>query len=441
MAILDKIDCPAHLKGLPHADLEKLASEIRERLIQTVSLNGGHLASSLGVVELTIALHRVFTSPEDKIVWDVGHQCYAHKLLTGRRENFATLRQYGGLSGFTVRTESPHDPFGAGHAGTSVSAALGMALARDLNNSNYRVVAVIGDGSLGTGMALEAVNHAGHLGTKLIVVLNDNGMSISPSVGAVSKLLNQVRFDPRYEFAKKEARKTVTRLPFGELAWALSKRIKSRFESVLLPNAFWEQLGFTYLGPVDGHNIKLLCDTLKKIKNIKEPKLLHIITKKGKGYKPAEDNPVVFHGVGPFNKETGEIIKNGKSTYSNIFSSTLTDFAKKDKKIVAIVAAMVEGTDLSNFRKLYPDRFFDVGIAEEHAVTFAAALAKNGFKPVVAIYSTFLQRSVDQIIHDVGLHKVPVVFAMDRAGLVGEDGPTHHGVFAVSYTHLTLPTN
>ena len=300
MSMLDKVNRPADIKRLPPTKLEQLAAEIREQMVQTVSLNGGHLASSLGVVELTIALHRVFNSPEDKLIWDVGHQCYPHKLLTGRREGFDTLRQYGGLSGFTVRAESPHDAFGAGHAGTSVSAALGMAIARDFNGDNYHVVATIGDGSLGAGMALEAVNHAGHLSSRLIVILNDNGMSISPSVGAVSRLLNQMRFDPRYELAKKEARRTVTHLPLGEFAWSLSKRLKSRFESVLLPNAFWEQLGFTYLGPVDGHDIKALEAALSRARDFESrPTLVHVITTKGKGYAAAEDNATKFHGVPP----------------------------------------------------------------------------------------------------------------------------------------------
>lgn len=358
MAILDKVDCPADLKGLELPELEELAAEIRERLIQTVSLNGGHIASSLGVVELTIALHRVFTSPEDKIVWDVGHQCYAHKLLTGRRDKFATLRQHGGLSGFTVRDESPHDSFGAGHAGTSISAALGIALARDLNNSDYHVVAVIGDGSLGAGMALEAVNHAGHLGTKLIVVLNDNGMSISPSVGAVSRLLNQVRFDPRYECVKKEARKRVTRLPFGEHAWELSKRLKSRFESVLLPNTFWEQLGFTYLGPVDGHNIKELEAALDRARDCEStPTLVHVFTSKGKGYAAAEANATKFHGVSPSVHK-----KNSTLSYSQVFGRTVLRLMQENKKVVAITAAMLDGTGLTQVKAQFPGRVFDVGI-------------------------------------------------------------------------------
>ena len=429
MRILDGIDCPADLKGLELPELEKLASEIRQRLIQTVSLNGGHLASSLGVVELTLALHRVFTSPEDKIVWDVGHQCYPHKLLTGRRDRFATLRQYGGISGFTVRDESPHDPFGAGHAGTSVSAALGMALARDLNKSNYHVVAVIGDGSLGTGIALEAINHAGHLGTKLVVVLNDNGMSISPSVGAVSRLLNQVRFDQRYEFVKKEARKRVTRLPFGEIAWEFSKRLKSGFESVLLPNTFWEQLGFSYLGPVDGHNIKELEAALGRARDFESrPTLVHVFTRKGKGHADAEANATKFHGVSP------SVIRNNNApSYSQVFGRTVLRLMQGNRKVVAITAAMLDGTGLASVAAQFPDRVFDVGICEQHAVTLAAGLATEGFIPIVAIYSTFLQRAYDQIIHDVCIQNLPVIFALDRAGIVGDDGKTHQGAFDITY--------
>ncbi|HIE17432.1 MAG TPA: 1-deoxy-D-xylulose-5-phosphate synthase [Dehalococcoidia bacterium] len=429
LVVLDKIDSPADLKGLGFAELKRLAAEIRQQLIQTVSLNGGHLASNLGVVELTIALHRVFTSPEDKIVWDVGHQCYAHKLLTGRRDKFGTLRQYGGLSGFTTRAESPHDPFGAGHAGTSVSAALGIALARDLNKSSYHVVAIIGDGSLGAGMAFEAVNHAGHLGTKLIVVLNDNGMSISPSVGAMSKLLNQVRFDARYEFAKKKVRKTVARLPFGELAWELSKRIKSRFESVLLPNIFWEQLGFSYLGPVDGHNIKELEAALTRARDFEsKPVLVHVLTRKGKGYAVAEANATKFHGVPPNDAKAKDA-----PSYSQVFGRTVLRLMQQNKRVVAITAAMLDGTGLTSVAAHFPDRVFDVGICEQHAVTLAAGLATQGFIPIVAIYSTFLQRAYDQIIHDVCIQNLPVVFALDRGGIVGDDGKTHQGAFDISY--------
>jgi len=427
--MLDKIDCPADLKGLELSELHELAAEIRQELIQTVCLNGGHLASSLGVVELTIALHRVFNSPNDKIVWDVGHQCYAHKLLTGRRDRFATLRRHGGLSGFTVCAESLHDPFGAGHAGTSVSAALGMALARDLTNSDYHVAAVIGDGSLGAGMALEAVNHAGHLGTRLIVVLNDNGMSISPTVGAVSRLLNQVRFNPRYEFVKREARKRVTRLPFGELAWEVSRRVKNRFKGVLLPSALWEQLGFSYLGPVDGHNIKELEAALNRARDFEpKPALVHVLTRKGKGYAAAEGNATKFHGVPANDAKT-----NGAPSYSQVFGRTVLRLMEENEKVVAVTAAMLDGTGLAPVAAQFPERVLDVGICEQHAVTLAAGLATQGFIPIVAIYSTFLQRAYDQIIHDVCIQNLPVVFAVDRAGIVGDDGKTHQGSFDISY--------
>jgi 1-deoxy-D-xylulose-5-phosphate synthase len=428
-ALLDKIDSPSDLKTLGQAELEQLAREIRELLIQRVSLNGGHLASNLGVVELTIALHRVFNSPEDKIVWDVGHQSYTHKLLTGRRKHFATLRQFEGLSGFTDRAESEHDVFGAGHAGTSISAALGMALARDLEKRSYQVVAVIGDGSLGTGMAFEALNHAGHLGTKLIVILNDNGMAISPSIGALAKLLNQVRFDPRYEFAKKEARRRVTRLPFGESAWALSKRIKSQLERALLPSAFWEELGFIYLGPVDGHNLRELEAALSRARDFEStPTLVHVLTKKGKGYAVAEANATKFHGVAPPSTTSSQA-----PSYSQVFAQTLLRLMRENEKVVAITAAMLDGTGLNIVASEFPNRVYDVGICEQHAVTLAAGLATQGFIPIAAIYSTFLQRAYDQVIHDVCIQNLPVVFAIDRAGIVGDDGKTHQGAFDISY--------
>ena len=427
--VLDKVNSPADVKRLKHSELEQLAAEIREVLIQTVSLNGGHLASSLGVVELTIALHRVFNSPDDKIVWDVGHQSYTHKLLTGRKEYFATLRHYGGLSGFTARSESPHDAFGAGHAGTSISAALGMTLARDLVKMSYEVIAVIGDGALGAGMAFEAINHVGHLGTKLVVVLNDNGMSISPSVGAVSGLLNQVRFDPRYEFAKRQARRTITLLPFGELAWGLSKHVKSQFERALLPSAFWEDLGFIYLGPVDGHNIGELEAALTRARDFEpKPTLIHVITKKGKGYTAAEDNATKFHGMSPNNTKSSNA-----PPYGQVFARTVLRLMEENEKVVAITAAMLDGTGLAAVADRFPDRVFDVGICEQHAVTLAAGLATQGFIPITAIYSTFLQRAYDQIIHDVCLQNLPVVFAIDRAGIVGDDGKTHQGPFDISY--------
>lgn len=428
--VLNRIDSPADLRGLQQAELEQLASEIRETLIKTVSLNGGHLASSLGAVELTIALHRIFNSPQDKIVWDVGHQSYAHKLLTGRKRYFATLRQYDGVSGFPSRTESPHDAFGSGHAGTSVSAALGMALARDLEKKNYHVIAIIGDGSLGAGMALEAINHAGHIGTRIIVVLNDNGMSISPSIGAISRLLNQVRFDRRYEFAKQEARRRITRLPFGDFAWQVSKRVKSQIEGSLLPSAFWQQLGFTYLGPVDGHDIRELEAALTRARDFEsKPTLVHILTQKGRGYAAAEANATRFHGVSP-NGTGGGI---SAPSYSQIFAHTVLRLMHDNQRVVAITAAMLDGTGLAEVAAKFPNRVFDVGICEQHAVTMAAGLATQGLIPIVAIYSTFLQRAYDQIVHDVCIQNLPVVFAIDRAGIVGDDGKTHQGAFDISY--------
>ena len=426
-SVLAKIGRPDDLRSLTQAQIEHLAREIRKVLIETVSHNGGHLASSLGVVELTIALHRAFHSPEDKIIWDVGHQTYAHKLLTGRKADFSTLRTYGGLSGFPVRSESEHDAFGAGHAGTSVSAALGMALARDAKGTGEHIVAVIGDGSLGAGMALEAINHAGHLGTRLIVVLNDNGMSISPSIGAVSRLLNQVRFDRRYESAKRLARKRITSLPLGKFAWGLSKRLKSQVEGVVLPN-FWEQLGFTYLGPVDGHDEKEIEAALHRASIEPGPTLLHVITQKGKGYAEAEADATRFHGIAPAIESS-----DGLQSYSQVFGQVVLRLMKEDSRIVAISAAMLDGTGLAEVARAYPKRVFDVGICEQHAVTLAAGLATGGFIPIVAIYSTFLQRAYDQIIHDVCLQNLPVVFAVDRAGIVGDDGKTHQGAFDISY--------
>jgi 1-deoxy-D-xylulose-5-phosphate synthase len=426
--LLDKINSPADLRKLNVTELDRLVAEIRERLIDVVSENGGHLASSLGVVELTVALHRVFSSPEDKIIWDVGHQSYVHKLLTGRKERFSTIRQYGGLSGFPVISESPHDAFGTGHSGTSISAALGMALARDLSHSSYHVIAVIGDGSLGSGMAFEAINHAGHLGKKLIVVLNDNGMSISPSVGALSRVLNRVRLDTRYAQAKRRVEGAFNRLPFGESAWIFSKRMKRNFERVLLPNAFWEELGFTYLGPLDGHNIVEIEAALTRARDLDtKPTVIHVITQKGKGYPEAENDVVKYHGISPNGSH-----KSPDPSFSQVFGQTMSGLMKENSKIVVISAAMLDGTGLARVASQFPDRVFDVGICEQHAVTLAAGLATQGFLPVVAIYSTFLQRAYDQIIHDVCLQNLPVVFAIDRAGIVGEDGKTHQGAFDIS---------
>lgn len=427
--MLEKINSPADLKGLTYPELEKLAAEIRAELVKRVSANGGHLASNLGVVELTIALHRILNSPSDKIVWDVGHQSYVHKLLTGRRDGFANLRKYGGLSGFPDRLESQYDAFGAGHASTSVSAALGIALARDLAKEKYHVAAVIGDGAFAGGMAFEAVNHAGHVGTRLIVVLNDNGMSISPSVGAISGLLNLVRLDSRYEQAKEEAKRTVTRLPLGESAWALSKRIKVRVKKALIPGAFWEEMGFVYLGPVDGHNIKELEAALSRARDHEtRPTLVHVLTQKGKGYAPAEADATRFHGVSPVKPKSVTA-----PSYSDVFGRTVVRLMRENSKVVAITAAMEDATGLGEAAREFPDRVFDVGICEQHAVTMAAGLASQGYVPIVAIYSTFLQRAYDQIIHDVCLQNLHVVFAIDRAGIVGDDGKTHQGAFDVSY--------
>ena len=433
--LLDKINSPTDLKGLTLTELTQLASEIRRELVATVTANGGHLASNLGVVELTIALHRVFDSPQDKIIWDVGHQSYVHKLLTGRRQQFASLRQFGGLSGFTCRSESEHDPFGAGHASTSISAALGMAIARDLARDNYHVVAVIGDGAITGGMALEALNQAGHLGSRLIVVLNDNGMSISPTVGALAKLLSKVRFDRRYYRAKEEARQVITTLPLGETLWKVSKRVKSGFKGLVMPTTIWEELGFTYMGPIDGHNIRELEAALTQAQDYHlKPTFVHVITNKGKGHLPAEKNAVYFHGVPPKKAGTKAI-----PSYSEVFAQTVLRLARENPKLVAITPAMPEGNCLSIVASEFPQRVFDVGICEQHAVAFAAGLATQGFTPIVAIYSTFLQRAFDQVIHDVCLQELPVIFAIDRGGIVGEDGKTHQGTFDISY--LTLIPN
>ena len=430
--ILEKVNSPEDLKALSYVELDELAGELRDEIVKTISLNGGHLASSLGAVELTIALHRIFHSPQDKMIWDVGHQSYAHKLLTGRKDRFSTIRQYGGLSGFPSRQESPHDAFTTGHAGTSISAALGMALARDLNKADYNVIAVIGDGSLGAGMAFEAINHAGHQGTKIIVILNDNGMAISPTLGAMSKLLNQVRIDSRLETAKNKIKRAFGILPLGASALRLSKQAKRGLERVLLPNAFWEQMGFLYLGPLDGHNIREMEAALIRARDYEsKPVIIHVLTTKGKGYAAAEDNAVKFHGISPRIpvKENG----NGSSSYSQVFGKTVQRLMQENEKIVAISAAMIDGTGLAPVAAEFPARVLDVGICEQHAVTLAAGLATQGFIPIVAVYSTFLQRGYDQIIHDICLQNLPVVFAIDRAGIVGEDGATHQGAFDISY--------
>jgi 1-deoxy-D-xylulose-5-phosphate synthase len=435
--ILDRLVSPAELKKLSPEQRVVLAKEIREEIIQTVSRTGGHLASNLGVVELAIALHSAFYSPKDKIIWDVSHQSYPHKMLTGRLHRFPTLRQHGGISGFTRRGESEHDPFGAGHASTSISAALGFAKARDLKGGDESVVAVIGDGSITGGLALEGFNHAGDLGTDIIVVLNDNEMSISENVGAMALHLAKLRLFPLYQRVENKARETLDRLPVG--GKALKKTAEGIYHGVThlvaaKTGVVFEEMGFKYIGPIDGHNVQLLIEMLEDAKRIGGPVLLHVLTKKGKGYEHAENNSRVFHGITGFDIADGKIEKvNGHVSYTRVFADTLCELAKTDERIVAITAAMPDGTGLSSFAEKYPNRFFDVGIAEEHAVTFAAGLAAGGLRPVVAIYSTFLQRAYDQIVHDVCLQRLPVVFAIDRAGLAADDGPTHHGAFDLSY--------
>ncbi|MBP2633508.1 MAG: dxs 2 [Firmicutes bacterium] len=434
--ILSSIDSPRQLKNLSLAQLNKLAGEIRELILNTVAKTGGHLAPNLGTVELTIALHTVFDCPEDKIVWDVGHQAYGHKILTGRREQFESLRQLGGITGFPKRSESIYDSFGVGHSSTSISAALGMAIARDLNHKDNYVVAVIGDGSMTGGESFEALNNAGDLGKHLIVILNDNEMSIDKNVGALSEYLSKMRTAPTYNKVKHDLEFLLKRIPTigGSVAKAV-EHLKDSLRYLLVPGGLFEELGFTYVGPIDGHNIELLTDVLEKAKTMQGPILIHTLTKKGKGYFPAEFEPDKFHGVGPFCVETGEIKKstNPIPSYTSVFSKALLKLADKDEDIVAITAAMPTGTGLKSFADRFPERFLDVGIAEQHAVTLAAGLASQEKKPIVVLYSTFAQRAYDQIIHDVCLQKLPVVFALDRAGIVGEDGPTHHGVFDYSF--------
>ena len=437
MAIrLEDIHSPDDLKGLSVSELEALADQLRERIINTVAETGGHLASNLGVVELTLALHTVLDSPRDKIVWDVSHQCYTHKLLTGRQDEFHKLRQYEGISGFTKRSESEHDPFGAGHGSTSISAALGIAKARDLHGTSERVVAVIGDGALTGGLAFEGLNAAGHLGADITVVLNDNEMSIAKNVGALSSHLAMLRANvtPTMRRAREDLTRVIERLPMGQSMVLAMDRFRDGVKGMVIPGMLFEYLGFTYFGPVDGHDIDEMTDILKQAVRIPGPVLVHALTHKGKGYVPAEQDPRSFHSAPQFDVKTGKARGASKGpSYSAIFGDALCQAAKNDDRIVAITAAMLDGTGVECFNQRYPERTFDVGLAEEHAVTFAAGLAAAGMKPVVAVYSTFLQRSYDQIMHDVCLQDLPVVFALDRAGLVGDDGPTHHGVFDISY--------
>ena len=430
--ILDQVNGPSDVKRLAYGELDELCGEIRELLISRVSQNGGHLASNLGAVELTIALHRVFDSPKDKIIWDVGHQSYTHKLLTGRKEEFSSLRQYQGLSGFPDRDESPHDTFTTGHAGTSISAASGMALARDLIHDDYQVVAVIGDGCLTCGMAYEALNHAGHLGINLIVVLNDNGMSISPTVGMIARQLSILRTSCHYKQAKKRIGRLLSFSPGGMKLYRVLGRLREGAKATIMPTMMWEEFGFTYLGPVDGHNIAEMELILKQARGLGKPVVVHALTTKGKGYKPAEDDPVHLHSLPP----KRDVTTNSGVSYSQIFAQTIRRLIIRDPRVVVLTAAMIEGNGLFPLTKEFPQRIHDVGISEQHAVTLAAGLATQGFVPVVAIYSTFLQRAFDQIVHDVCLPNLPVIFALDRSGIVGEDGKTHQGIFDLSYLGL-----
>ena len=435
--LLPLVRKPGDVAGLSREELQTLAAELRRVIIEQVSASGGHLAPSLGVVELTLALCRVLDLERDKLVWDVGHQAYAYKLLTGRLDRFHSLRKLGGLSGFPRMAESRYDHFGVGHSSTSISAALGMALARDLAGQKHEVVAVIGDGSLTAGLAFEALNQAGDMGSKLVVVLNDNEMSISKNVGALSRFLSRKLSAPFLTRFKREVEAFLKQIPkIGEDLALFARRSEDAFKSFMTPGMLFEALRFTYVGPIDGHNVELLSDVLAQTRRMDKPVLVHVLTRKGKGYEPAETNPTYFHGVGGFEPETGMAIKHGPAlfaTYTEVFGSTLCALAEKDRKIVAITAAMPEGTGTDCFRLRFPERFVDVGICEQHAVTFAAGLATQGYKPAVAIYSTFLQRAYDQLVHDVCLQNLNVKFFLDRAGLVGEDGATHHGAFDLSF--------
>ncbi len=435
--LLDRINSPADLKGLSLHELELLAKELREEIVRTVSKTGGHLAPSLGVVELTIALHYIFDAPNDKIIWDVGHQAYAHKLLTGRRDRFHTLRTYGGISGFPKRNESPYDTFDTGHSSTSISVGLGICVAKALKGEKKRVIAVIGDGSMTAGMAFEGLNQTGHAGKDLIVVLNDNAMSISPNVGALSSFLSRKMTGKRFVTFRKDLENFISSLPgVGENILNLVKKSEDSFITFFTPGMLFEAFKFKYIGPINGHRIDRLVEAFGNTRHLEGPVLIHVLTTKGKGYAPAEKDPAHYHGVGSFEIATGSPPRHKEKSspsYTSIFGKTMIELGKKEKRLFAVTAAMPEGTGLVEFGNIYPDRFADVGIAEQHAVTFAAGLATEGFKPVVAIYSTFLQRAYDQIIHDVCLPNLPVVFAIDRGGLVGEDGPTHHGHFDITY--------
>jgi len=436
MSLLERIHSPADVKTLTRPELDALAQEMRHVIIQTVARNAGHLAPNLGVVELTIALHRVFDSPTDKIVWDVGHQSYPHKLLTGRADRFDTLRRLGGLAGYPVRSESEHDAFGTSHGSTSISAALGFAAARDLHHEGHHVIAVIGDGALTGGMAFEGLNNAGELGHRLIIILNDNEHSISPNIGAIHRYLTKLTTSRMYLAFERDVWDLLGNLPKGQKAQVLAGRIKEGLHNLVVPTVLFEELGLKYFGPIDGHDLDVLQETLSDLKRFQEPVLLHIVTKKGKGYAPAEKDAPTFHGVGVFDPETGAASKGGRKTYTHVFGETALAIAENLPNAVAVTAAMTDNTGLKPFSIRFPERFFDVGMAEEHAVTFSGGLACAGLLPMTTIYSTFLQRAFDQIIHDVALQDVKIMLCLDRAGLVGEDGAPQHGVFDVGYLRM-----
>ena len=432
--LLRTIDSPDDIKKLSETQLLQLCQDLRDYTIEVVSETGGHLAPTLGVVELSVALHKVFNSPNDKIIWDVGHQAYAHKILTGRREALKTIRQYGGISGFCKPKESEHDIYGAGHASTSISAGVGFAVARDLKGEDHQVISVIGDGALTGGLSFEGMNNLGILRTRMMIILNDNEMSISPNVGAMSKYLSKITTNPLYNRVRDELWNVTGKLPIGKDTIRTGmKKVEESLKNLLVPGVIFDEMGIRYFGPIDGNDLPLLISTLENIKDIQTPIMLHIITKKGMGFAQAEENPIKFHGIGPAAKPGQVKDKKEISPFLNIFGDELTTLAKKDKRIVAVTAAMREGTGLTGFAEKYPNHFYDVGIAEGHAVTFAAALASRGLKPFVAIYSTFLQRAYDMLVHDIAVQQLPVIFMLDRAGLVGEDGPTHHGVLDLSY--------
>jgi len=442
LSLLDEIHDPADLRRLKPESLRRVVEEVRERHIDVVSEKGGHFGASLGVAELTVALHYVFDTPRDQLVWDTGHQAYIHKILTGRNERLPSIRTRGGLSPFLRRDESQYDAFGAGHAATSISAAWGMAVGRDLNQQSFKVVAIIGDGAMGCGLAYEALNNAGHTGRDFIVVLNDNDMSIAPAVGAMNKYLTGVITNPAYNKVRGLVRDILHRAPtsLGDVAGEMAVKLEESVKHMLTPGIIFEELGFRYVGPVDGHDVDQLVETFSRVKEMKGPILVHALTRKGKGFSPAEDDPWTWHASGPFDKVTGKGTKGsaGLPRYQKVFGKGLIELADADPKVVAITAAMPDGTSTDMFQKAHPDRYFDVGIAEGHGVTFAAGLATQGIKPIVAIYSTFLQRAYDNIVHDVALQKLPVVFGMDRAGIAGEDGPTHHGTLDIPYM-LAVP--